>query len=359
MIDSFETVDEMLDADNLGRLIGREVLDVSRSEMRTEGFSENAMQRITCSLENGADARLVLKQFDPDDWLMKLSADTQIREISFLESGLYADLPAPCSAPAIAATRDANGAALLMWDISEFLFAEGDSSISEDALEACVGALASLHSHYWDDQSVSGSRPYLCSIDNWINLLSPNVGRDRVNLGVDNDITSVLEDGWAAFAGAASPIAARTVSAIHANPETLLEAFESSPRTLIHGDVKLANLGIDPSTDGVMMLDWTFASFAPALVELGWFLAVNSARLPVPKETVIHMYREMLASKGVDLESDWQRSLDLGLLAGGTLRLGWAKAFGALSDDAAVRMRESAEIEWWSDATERASLWLG
>jgi hypothetical protein len=357
--DIFESTEEMLDSDTLGALLHQEIREISRSPMQTEGFSNNPMERITCALDNGPDLQLVLKHFDPNDWLTRLSNDTGLREITLLETGGYAELPAPCSVPAIAATRGEDGASLLMLDVSEFLFPEGDSPITETALDTCIGAMASLHASYWGSRTLSEDRSNLCSIQDWIFVLSPTTGRDRVSLGVDNDVTAVLEDGWEAFANASSPLAARTISAIHLRPDLLLEALASDARTLIHGDVKLANLGVDPETRRVMMLDWGFASFAPALIELGWFLAVNSARLPVSKETVISTYRGMLRSHGVDLGSHWDRSLDLGLLGGGTLRLGWAKAFGALSDDETVRRREMAEIEWWSEATERASRWLG
>ena len=359
MSDIFQSTEEMLDIDNLGVLLRQEILEVTRSPMQTEGFSDNPMERITCALDAGPDVQLVLKHFDPNDWLTKLSDDTGLREISLLEKGLYAELPEPCSVPAIAATRGEHGASLLMWDISEFLFPEGDSLITEAALDACVGAMVSLHSSYWGGTALTEGRSDLCSVQDWIFLLSPVIGRDRTSLGVDNGVTAVLEEGWAAFADTSSPLAARTVSEIHSRPDLLLEALASDARTLIHGDVKLANLGVDPVSGDVMMLDWSFASFAPALIELGWFVAVNSARLPVSKETVISTYRTMLSSHGVDLGSHWDRSLDLGLLGGGTLRLGWAKALDAMSDDETVRRREEAEIEWWTEATERASRWLG
>ena len=71
------------------------------------------------------------------------------------------------------------------------------------------------------------------------------------------------------------------------------------------------------------------------------------------------MYRDSMASLGYTFDKEtWSKSLDLGLLAGGALRLIWAKALGILSDDPAVKQRETAEVEWWSKQVIRASSWL-
>jgi aminoglycoside phosphotransferase (APT) family kinase protein len=126
---------------------------------------------------------------------------------------------------------------------------------------------------------------------------------------------------------------------------------------LIHGDLKLANLGVEPAKR-LIMLDWALVGFMSPFIDLGWFLAVNSAKLPVSKETVIDLYRAQLSESDVDLGSEWVRHLEIGLLGGGTLRLGWAKAFGALAEDEQVRSREAAELDWWCDLAERASRWL-
>ena len=41
------------------------------------------------------------------------------------------------------------------------------------------------------------------------------------------------------------------------------------------------------------------------------------------------------------------------------LQLGWAKAAGAVrGEDEAVRVRERAEVLWWSQWVDRAARWL-
>jgi hypothetical protein len=53
----------------------------------------------------------------------------------------------------------------------------------------------------------------------------------------------------------------------------------------------------------------------------------------------------------------WERELALSLLAG-TIRLGWAKALGASSDDPVVSARERAELDFWSQTALAARGWL-
>jgi hypothetical protein len=50
--------------------------------------------------------------------------------------------------------------------------------------------------------------------------------------------------------------------------------------------------------------------------------------------------------------------MDLALLGGGVLRLGWAKALGASNDDPDVAERERTELNWWLNVAERALRYL-
>jgi len=110
----------------------------------------------------------------------------------------------------------------------------------------------------------------------------------------------------------------------------------------------------------VVLLDWGMIGTGPPGVELAWYLAVNSARLPVAKEAAIGKYRRTRARRlGARFDERWWRpQLDLSLL-GGFLQLGWAKAVGAVrGEDEAVRARERAEVLWWSQWVDRAARWL-
>jgi hypothetical protein len=75
----------------------------------------------------------------------------------------------------------------------------------------------------------------------------------------------------------------------------------------------------------------------PILHELGWYLALNRARLPEPKEETISAMRGALEARAVDTEGWWDTQLELCLL-GTLVQFGWEKALG-----------DGEELGWWCD----------
>ena len=150
----------------------------------------------------------------------------------------------------------------------------------------------------------------------------------------------------------------------------LFDALAQTPHTLVHGDYKFANLGsLAPTTMGAdhpiakeprtIMLDWQDATFGPPLLDLGYFLAIEAARLPVTKDAVLEVYREELATAGHRPEArTWERDVALGLLAGGAMRLLWQKALRTQAADPAICEQAQADLAWWSEQVVRARRWL-
>ena len=64
------------------------------------------------------------------------------------------------------------------------------------------------------------------------------------------------------------------------------------PRTLLHGDAKVANFALLPT--GVAAFDWSWVGAGPCTFDLGWYLAVNAGCLARPKEVVLSRYRALL-----------------------------------------------------------------
>ena len=113
--------------------------------------------------------------------------------------------------------------------------------------------------------------------------------------------------------------------------------------TLIHGDAKVANFGLRP--DGrVAAFDWEMLGVAPAGIDLGYYLAINSGRLARSKEAVAARYRELLeAGLGAPLaDGVWERLLSVGLLYS-AVNLLWSKAIGLEGGGPRVE----AEFDWW------------
>jgi hypothetical protein len=143
----------------------------------------------------------------------------------------------------------------------------------------------------------------------------------------------VASEGWPRLVERA-PALSELLGAIHASPGALVAAMESTPATFLHGDWKLGNLG--RHDDGrTVLLDWAYPGSGPALWDLGWYLALNSARLPIDKEASIVAFRDALTRRGIATEGWFDLQLDLCLLAI-TACFGWEKAVGS-----------EEELRWW------------
>jgi thiamine kinase-like enzyme len=154
----------------------------------------------------------------------------------------------------------------------------------------------------------------------------------------------VADEGWRRLPDVA-PELARLVRPLHEDPGPLVDALATTPRTFLHGDWKMGNLGWHP--DGrTILLDWAYPGAGPACWDLMWYLALNRARLPRSKEQSIERYRAALEAHGVDTTAWWDRQLGLAFLAIMVV-FGWEKAVG-----------DADEMSWWQDRAVDGARWL-
>ena len=144
--------------------------------------------------------------------------------------------------------------------------------------------------------------------------------------------------GWEAFDRIAPRSARDLVERLSADSTSLVAALEGLPSTGLHGDLKLANVGLLP--DGrVALIDWQLMCRAPVAVELGWLLVSNSGELAEGPEAVLERYlaavRARLSAARpsgseplIDPILDWEAQVDLTWIVGLLLR-GWRKALDA------------------------------
>jgi aminoglycoside phosphotransferase (APT) family kinase protein len=144
-----------------------------------------------------------------------------------------------------------------------------------------------------------------------------------------------------------APVAAGVVVPLALDPGPLLAALASTPRTLVHSNWKLDNLGTD-DLGHTVLLDWEQPGRGAPLSDLAWYLAINCRRLPGSKEEAIAVYRGALEACGVETGSWFDRQLALSLL-GALVQFGWEKALGGYDE----------ELRWWEDHAVRAAALLG
>ncbi|HEX7474152.1 MAG TPA: phosphotransferase [Candidatus Limnocylindrales bacterium] len=299
------------------------------------------------------------------DWIARATLDGPVlREAWFAAHG--PTLPAPLWAPYHGAGTDfetddatpAGTAALLMPDLSRVLL-PWEEPADLATTERAIGAMATLHAHRWPAAALAGG-PW-CPVRERLLLLSrPAAERYRAE---GNPVGERFLAGWDAFDAAASPAARRLIADLARDVSPLVAALARLPDTLIHGDLKLANLGFAP--DGrIAIVDWQMVSVAPIAVELGWFLVSNAPSLPIGPEAVLARYRQALdvagggpaIGAGEGTAEDWAMQVDLTIIVGLLLR-GWRKGL-----DAAAQARYPSgeraidDLAWWgARAVEAAS----
>ncbi len=347
----FDTVEEMIGLKSISAITGKKISEVKRSIFENEGFSGNSLEKIIAIGPNGETESYILKHFDIEgDWLMRLTHDAQVREVALFLNGVYQKLPENCIVPILAAAKENNSWATLMEDVSDLLVPSGDAKVSAEDIKGHMEHLAELHAKFMKDESFKDPKFGLCSALDWIMMLSPDVGRNEIAAGTENDISGMLSSAWENFYKVFPPDAVQIIKGLQSDIEPLLNELKEAPHTFLHGDYKYANIGsTDSSSPKTIMLDWGMALYASPLLELGWFLAINSAKLSISKEEVIQSYRDSFAKFGFSYaDSVWDRLLTLGLVSN-MLRLGWAKSLGANAEDPEVKDREMAEVNWWAE----------
>ncbi len=124
------------------------------------------------------------------------------------------------------------------------------------------------------------------------------------------------------------------VRSLHDDPGPLLAILSTLPHTLVHNDVKTANIGMQGDT--LWLFDWALAGIGPVCSDVGWLLAVNASRLPWTLDETAERYAMHLRSAlGARFATAaWERQLAASYLIG-VMLLGWGKS--------------GDEREWWCE----------
>jgi hypothetical protein len=321
-----------------------------------DGWSGASLTR----LRRGGD-RFILKRDSPArDWIARATNDGPLLREAWLagRSRVIADeTGGAVRAPYVDVARDGNDIAILMPDLTGVLF-DWERPISIESLDRVLFGLARLHSLSWTFNSTVAGGPW-CPLRERITLICRS-SLERPGPAHDAVATRLLP-GWDAFDRSASPAARHVVSFLNEDVGPLLDALAAQERTLIHGDLKLANVGI--AADGAIeIVDWQMVSLAPIAVEIGWFLVANVASLPVTPEDVLLRYRRHLADGVLDPDDGWRggnsfddAGVDAAILVGLLLR-GWRKGMDAEAGlTLASGVSAADDLAWWCERAVEAA----
>jgi hypothetical protein len=307
------------------------LVDVVRREplAAADGRSGSRLERVVLA---GGRALVVKYVSAASDWIVRATHD-QGRVAELWSEGLLARVPAAIDHTILGVERDGSGWTGVMRDASAALLAD-EARLDRTASRRVLEAAAALHAAFWDDPPLA-----LCSMVDRYRFLSPATARREA--GGRDPVPRLIGRGWERFCDVVPDEVASPVLAILERPEPFADELARFPSTLVHGDLKLGNLGF---LDGrVVVLDWgTQTGWAPPAVETAWYLAINASRIDASREEVLADAR---AAEGERHDEDASR---LALL-GGLVQLGWDKALHATGHpDPATRAREAADLAWWT-----------
>jgi hypothetical protein len=334
------------DLEPLADVLGRHGL----ARATEEPFPNDGWSGASLSLLRRADGeRFVLKRDSlARDWIARATADGPIlREAWFAANG--PPLPSPIRAPYLGAGVDSEEFGILMPDLSSVLF-DWDAPISVEALERVLDGLAGMHGAPWSaSDALDPSQTRWCPLRERVTLIC------RASLERPGPAREAVGDrilpGWDAFDRVAPAATRDIVNSLGVEPQPLLDALSNLPSTLIHGDLKLANVGIAP--DGLIdLVDWQMVTVAPIAVELGWFLVSNVASLPLQPDDVLARYHAAMVKRGgagAETLADWRAQTDAAILVGLLLR-GWRKGADAEAGlTLASGVSAPDDLAWWCD----------
>jgi hypothetical protein len=274
------------------------------------------------------------------DWIMRVTGDPGTWFLSLWTSGVLKRLPPAVDAVVVDVFPEGGGAAILMHEVGDCLVPDGDGVVPLEQHRRFLSHLAALHATYWGWQDTLG---LLAAERRWAWFAPAPMSVEAQRLPAA--VPGLAVAGWSRLPQLA-PRMADTLFVLHADLRPFLAAVATGPQTLVHGDVKFANLGSRPH-GATIMIDWALPGRAPPTYDLAHYLALNSARMPESKEDAIATYRRALEFQGQSTSTWFDDHVALALL-GHMLLLGWEKALGG----------PGPELDWWAAAVERGAALL-
>jgi hypothetical protein len=368
----YPSLDDLLAPETLSALEGRAVTDVRVGPFAGPPASVSGNQFLSVETGGEHSRRYVIKRISPAwDWVMRASGDTEGREARLWQYGLLDRLPDETMHPIVACAEDGAGWAILMRDVSAALLpavlaADIDSiDISVADADCLLDGMAALHARLWNDPTLHNPALGLCSLTRLYTTTGPRITAE-VTADPDApagmlDIMRRIGTGWSLLESLVEPDVACLTRKLQEDPRPLEDALARYPWTLVHGDLKIANLGLLRNGRARMVvLDWQLAGRMPPAIDLAYFLGVCSPALPFSREVAIERYRQCLARR-LDHEFDddwWQPQLELCLLGQFVRQAYYYLNFAAHGTTEARRSWFRSDLTWWSERVRDGIQWL-
>ena len=302
---------------------------VERCRIAAGGASGNPLERVTL----GDGRQLLCKRVSPEwDWISRATGD-QGRALSMWRAGLFDRLPERVEHAIVSVEPSTEGIGwdVYMQDVSEALVGD-DQRLDRRQLRTLLTAITAVHATFRGETFAE-----LCSLEDRYRLLSPHTARREHGTPAGD----LIDRCWDAFTELVPTDVSETVLALAEDSTPLANALRSREQTLIHGDLRLSNLGI--RHPGIVLIDWGERTGpAPAAVELASFLVFDAHRLETGRDEVIDDFRSISGEAFDEL------ALQLALI-GGMVQLGCHCVLEfVLHGGKDARARAEEELAWWT-----------
>jgi thiamine kinase-like enzyme len=346
--DPYDRVTTLLSPDVLGRLACHPIVSVHLSPFAGDSGA-TASEFLRIDTNDGKGPRFVLKRVAlATNWVMRATNDRQGRETLLWRSGLLDRFPEEIDHGVVACARDGDGWAILMRDVGDAFLPH--SAFDREDNDRLLDALAALHATFLDQADALSSDLGFCSPWSYYTCLSGSNARREAR--EPDDFPSTIARGWDVLEQVLDSDVAAFARKLSDDPGPLCGALERYPRTLVHRDLNLGNVGIPRGERiRVVLIDWQLAGAAPPGVDLAGYVSEFSALLPVSKEEVVERYSGFLEARlGSRFDDHWWRPQVALALLGEFVRLAWAYAFHiAYDEDPSRRDWYRVELAWWSE----------
>ncbi len=358
------SVEELLSPEHLSLLLGRTVNDVQTSPLEgASAHSGSALSRVDVSARprdlgeaavQAVDEQivLVLKRVSPAwDYFMRATDDVQGREAQVWLSGVLDRMPDSVGHAPLAVAHDGDGGwAILMRDVgAALLLHRQHQHLSVPEHDAIILGLAEMHATFWDAPELTAHADWLTRPDLHYRVISPAMATRHAD--VSGPMPPAIHRGWDNVRQLLPAPLADALRALTDDPAPLMAALAPLPQTLVHGDARISNVGVEPWGDGtrLLLIDWAIAGVNVSGLDLIWYLGARSPWLPADREQAIEDYRNHLAELLGERwqPQHWAANRDLSIL-GGLIRFGWFTASEAARGSQAAR----DDLFWWAERAE-------
>lgn len=348
----YKSIEDVAKPETFSKLVGKNIGETCLTSFEPLGWSSTESSFLAIDGCEAETPQYMFKRLRKEhDWVMTATDDRNWRAILVWSHGLLDRLPGEIEHGIIGCTIDEDGYAILMHNLSRTLLRD-DISISLDDHKFILRSIAKFHATFWNSTEILESKYNLCKPENFFTHTSPEKAGLMKN-SYPAFIQEMIIEGHKQIGKFIDSDLAAVFHKLVRDSSQLCNKLSAYPYTLVHSDIRRANLGIlREEKEKLVMLDWARPTVTAPGVDLIYYLqSLNLIHLPISIQDSIEIYKQSLADllgQQFD-ESWWKPQLELSIL-GVVATMGCFTAyFAANSESVDQRRDEIAQLEFWAD----------